>query len=72
MGRYTGPKARINRRLGFQIYENAGAIRAMERKENPPGMVTRRRGKQSIYALALIEKQKIKFYYGLREHQLRK
>ncbi|REJ83291.1 MAG: 30S ribosomal protein S4 [Planctomycetota bacterium] len=72
MGRYTGPKARINRRLGFQIYENAGAIRAMERKPDPPGMVTRRRGKQSIYALALIEKQKIKFYYGFREQQLRK
>ena len=71
MGRYTGPKARINRRLGFQVFESAGAIRATERKEYPPGMSQRRR-KPTNYALALIEKQKIKFYYGLREKHLRK
>jgi small subunit ribosomal protein S4 len=71
MGRYTGPKARVNRRLGFQVFESAGAIRAMERKEYPPGMSNRRR-KQSNYGLALNEKQKIKYYYGLREQQLRR
>ena len=71
MGRYTGPKARINRRLGFQVFESAGAIRATERKEYPPGMSQRRR-KPTNYALALIEKQKIKYYYGLREKHLRK
>lgn len=71
MGRYTGPKARINRRLGFQVFENAGATRAYERKEYPPGMAQRRR-KTSNYGLALIEKQKIKFYYGLREKHLRR
>jgi len=72
MGHYTGPKARINRKLGMMIFENAGAVRAAERKEHPPGQVTRRRRKQSTYALALKEKQKIKYYYGLREKQLRK
>jgi small subunit ribosomal protein S4 len=71
MGRYTGPKARINRRLGFQVFESAGAIRASERKEYPPGMHQRRR-KPTNYGLALVEKQKIKFYYGLREKHLRK
>ena len=71
MGRYTGPKARINRRLGFQVFENAGAIRASERKEYPPGMAQRRR-KTSNYGLALVEKQKIKFYYGFREKHLRR
>lgn len=71
MGRYTGPKARINRRLGFQVFENAGAIRAFERKEYPPGMAQRRR-KTSNYGLALIEKQKIKFFYGLRQKHLRR
>ncbi len=70
MGRYTGPKARINRRLGFQVFESAGAIRASERKEYPPGMAQRRR-KPTNYGLALIEKQKIKYYYGLREKHLR-
>jgi small subunit ribosomal protein S4 len=71
MGRYTGPKARINRRLGFQVFESAGAMRASERKEYPPGMAQRRR-KATNYGLALIEKQKIKFYFGLREKNLRK
>lgn len=71
MGRYTGPKARINRRLGFQVFESAGAIRASERKEYPPGMAQRRR-KTSNYGLALVEKQKIKFYYGFREKHLRR
>lgn len=71
MGRYTGPKARINRRLKAMVYESAGASRAMERRENPPGMHTR--GKRpSPYGLALYEKQKIKHYYGLGERQLRR
>jgi len=71
MGRYTGPKGRINRRLGAQVFESGGAIRALEKRENPPGMVRRRR-KISNYGLALTEKQKIKFYYGLRDKQLRR
>ena len=70
MGHYTGPKARINRRLGSQIYESAGAIRAQERRDHPPGMRTRMR-RPSNYGLALMEKQKIKHYYGLGERQLR-
>ena len=70
MGRYTGPKGRINRRLGTVIFENAGAQKAFEARENPPGPVQRRR-KMSEYGLALQEKQKIKFYYGFREKQLR-
>jgi len=38
MARYNGPKARVNRRLGTLIYETAGAARALERRDNPPGM----------------------------------
>ena len=53
------------------VYENAGAIRAMERRDNPPGMHTRGR-RPSNYGLALAEKQKIKHYYGLGERQLRR
>jgi small subunit ribosomal protein S4 len=71
MARYTGPKARINRRLGTLIYENGGAARAMERRDNPPGMHTRPR-RPSNYGMALREKQKIKHYYGLGECQLRR
>ena len=65
MGRYTGPKGRINRRLGLQVFESNGAVKALENREGPPGPRTRRRRKSSTYGSGLLEKQKIKFYYGL-------
>ncbi len=71
MGRYAGPKGRINRRLGMLVYESACAGRALERRDQPPGMHTRGR-RPSNYGLALMEKQKIKHYYGLGERQLRR
>jgi small subunit ribosomal protein S4 len=71
MARYTGPKGRINRRLGTLIYETAGAARALDRRPQPPGMHVRGR-RPSNYGLALMEKQKIKHYYGLGERQLRR
>jgi len=71
MARYTGPKARVNRRLGTMIYESRGAGRAHERRQQPPGMHTRPK-RPSNYGLALMEKQKIKHYYGLMERQLRR
>jgi small subunit ribosomal protein S4 len=71
MGRYTGPKARVNRALGTLIYEDSGAVRALERRNQPPGMHLRRR-KPSNYGLALAEKKKIKHYYGISEAQLRR
>ncbi len=71
MSRYTGPKARINRRLGALIYESNGASRGLERRPNPPGMHTRGR-RPSNYGAALYEKKKIKHYYGLGEKQLRR
>ena len=71
MSRYTGPKARINRRLGLMVFESAGAAKALDRKPNPPGMAPPQR-KLSKYGEALREKQKIKYYYGLGERQLRR
>jgi small subunit ribosomal protein S4 len=71
MGRYTGPKAKVNRRLGALIYETRGAMRAADRRPNPPGMHTRPK-RPSNYGLALLEKQKVKHYYGLGEKQLRR
>jgi small subunit ribosomal protein S4 len=53
----------------MNVYESSGAIKATERKEYPPGM-HRRRKKPTTYGAALNEKQKIKFYYGLRDRQL--
>lgn len=71
MARYHGPKARVNRRLSMMVYESAGAVRALERRDSPPGMHPRGRRK-SNYGTALTEKQKIKHYYGLGERQLRR
>lgn len=44
---------------------------AVERRESPPGMNTRR-GKATEYAAHLREKQKVKRYYGVLERQFRK
>jgi small subunit ribosomal protein S4 len=71
MGRYTGSKAKINRALGMLIYENNGAAKALERRDTPPGMHVRR-GKMSYYGQAMLEKKKIKHFYGLHERQLRR
>jgi small subunit ribosomal protein S4 len=43
----------------------------MDRRDNPPGMHTRGR-RPTNYGLALMEKQKIKHYYGVGERQLRR
>lgn len=69
MSRYTGPKARINRRLGGMVFESAGAMRATNRRPQPPGMAPPQR-KLSKYGESMREKQKIKYYYGLGEKQL--
>lgn len=71
MGHYIGPKGRINRRLGLAVFESGGAVRALERRPTPPGMAPPPR-KLSKYGEAMREKQKIKYYYGLGERQLRR
>ena len=72
MSRYTGPKGRVNRRLGTLVYESGGATRAMEKRgTQPPGMHVRPK-RPSNYGKALQEKQKIKHYYGMGERQLRR
>ena len=72
MARYHGPKARIDRRLGALVYENSGAARALERRDNPPGMHVKGGRRLSNWGTASAEKQKIKHYYGLGERQLRR
>lgn len=70
MSRYTGPKGRVNRRLGAMVFETAGASKALEKRPNPPGMHPKQR--RTDYGAALNEKQKVKYYYGLGERQLRR
>lgn len=68
MARYTGPKSKIARKFKEPIF---GPDKALERKNYGPGMhgPSRRRGKQSEYAIQLQEKQKAKYTYGVLERQ---
>ena len=71
MARYTGPKARISRKYGVPLF---GSSKALERKNYGPGMHGPKgsRRKLSDYALALGEKQKLRYQYGLLERQFRR
>ena len=73
MARYTGPKARISRRLNTNIWGTKGETIALDKRPYPPGEHgrTRRRGNVSEYLLQLQEKQKARFTYGLSERQFR-
>ena len=53
MARYRNAKGKINRRLGAQVYESGGAVRAFDRRPEPPGMHPRPR-KLSTYGQGLI------------------
>ncbi|HIY77333.1 MAG TPA: 30S ribosomal protein S4 [Candidatus Sphingobacterium stercorigallinarum] len=68
MARYTGPKSKIARKFREPIF---GPDKALEKKNYPPGQhgQSRRRGKQSEYAVQLLEKQKAKYTYGVLERQ---
>lgn len=72
MAHYVGPKARINRRLGAEVYDSSGALRASHKRIFPPGQQPQRRRRVSDYGRALQEKQKIRHYYGLSQRQLKR
>ena len=70
MARYTGPRARVSRRLGVPIF---GYSKSLEKRNYPPGQHgPKSRRKVTDYALGLLEKQKLRFYYGLQERQFRR
>jgi len=69
MARYKGPRVRISRRFGLPIF---GPSKYLERRNYPPGMHgPKSRRKHTEYGLALMEKQKMRYYYGLLERQFR-
>jgi small subunit ribosomal protein S4 len=74
MARYTGPKVKLSRRLGTNIFENEKGRRALERRPYPPGQHgrNRRRNSGSEYLAQLQEKQKAKYIYGVLERQFRR
>jgi len=69
MARYTGPRVRISRRFGVPIF---GPTKYLERRNYAPGVHgPKSRRKSTDYGLGLIEKQKLRYYYGLMEKQFR-
>ena len=70
MARYTGPKCRKCRRFGVSLCGKAKC--AIIRRQQPPGPRALRRRKISDRGLQLIEKQKVRYHYGLMEKQFRR
>jgi small subunit ribosomal protein S4 len=69
MARYTGPRTRISRRFGVPMF---GPDKYLERRNYGPGVHgPKSRRKHTDYGLGLIEKQKLRYFYGLMEKQFR-
>ena len=73
MARYIGPKCKLSRREGTDLFLKSG-VRALESKckqETAPGQHGARRGRLSDYGVQLREKQKVRRIYGILEKQFR-
>ncbi|WGH24669.1 MAG: 30S ribosomal protein S4 [Candidatus Shikimatogenerans bostrichidophilus] len=72
MSRYIGPRNKISRKFGIFIYGNK---KYFQRKKYPPGqhgLLRKRISKKSNYSNQLLEKQKLKYSYGILEKQLKR
>lgn len=73
MARYIGPKCKLSRREGTDLFLKSG-VRALDSKckaEAAPGVHGARRGRLSDYGVQLREKQKVRRMYGVLEKQFR-
>ena len=73
MARYMGPKCKLSRREGTDLFLKS-RVRSLESKcnmEKQPGQTTDRRRRLSDYGLQLREKQKMRRIYGVMEKQFR-
>jgi small subunit ribosomal protein S4 len=73
MARYLGPKLKLSRREGTDLFLKSG-VRAIDTKcklDTPPGQHGARRGRLSDYGIQLREKQKVRRIYGVLEKQFR-
>ena len=73
MARYLGPKCKLSRREGTDLFLKSG-LRPLESKcklDVPPGGAAQRRSRLSDYGLQLREKQKLRRMYGVLERQFR-
>ncbi|AXQ13912.1 MULTISPECIES: 30S ribosomal protein S4 [Shewanella] len=73
MARYLGPKLKLSRREGTDLFLKSG-VRAIDSKcklEAAPGQHGARKPRLSDYGLQLREKQKVRRIYGVLEKQFR-
>lgn len=73
MARYLGPKCKLARREGTDLFLKSG-VRTLESKCKPdtaPGIHGQRRARLSGYGIQLREKQKVRRMYGVLERQFR-
>ncbi|HIE88938.1 MAG: 30S ribosomal protein S4 [bacterium] len=73
MARYLGPKLKLSRREGTDLFLKSG-VRPLESKcraDSVPGQHGQRRTRLSDYAVQLREKQKVRRIYGVLEKQFR-
>ena len=73
MARYLGPKCKLSRREGTDLFLKSG-VRPIDSKcktANIPGQHGQRRGRLSDYGVQLREKQKVRRTYGVLERQFR-
>lgn len=71
MGRYTGPKVRLSKRVRAPIAETPKHMKA-DTERGPGQHGFRRRRKISLYAERLMEKQKLCFFYHISNKQFRR
>ena len=69
MGRYTGPKLKLSRRVGVPI---ADVPKHTGKELSLPGMHGYRGRRNTEYGVRLNEKQKLRFHYGMLERQFRR
>ncbi len=71
--RYTGPKARLCRREGINLFGSAKYQKILQRSQNIPGLHGGKRlGKLTEFGKQLREKQKAKRAFGLSEKQFKR
>lgn len=73
MARYLGPKLKLSRREGTDLFLKSG-VRAIDSKckiEQAPGQHGAKRPRLSDYGVQLREKQKVRRIYGVLERQFR-
>ena len=73
MARYLGPKCKLSRREGTDLFLKSGVrpIDSTCKTETIPGQHGQRRGRLSDYGVQLREKQKVRRTYGILEKQFR-